>query len=118
MKYNWKIINIIYSIPNPKISFSKANLTASFKLSLLGKLGKSILLKQVCALIKFLSLILYSHLVIQNLLIFPLLDSNFSNPPIGTLELPVQKSKKLLNSSCVKLLIISQKLIIILSFGV
>ena len=40
-------------IPNPKISFSNAYLIASFKLSLLGKLGKSNLLKQVCATKKF-----------------------------------------------------------------
>ena len=35
---------------------------------------------------------------IQNLLIFPLFDSRVLNPPIGTLELPVQNNRKLLKS--------------------
>ena len=42
-----------YSIPNPKTSFSKANLTASSRLYLSGYSGKSNLLKQVCTLKKF-----------------------------------------------------------------
>ena len=59
----------------------------------------------------------YSVLVIQNLEIFPLFDSRVLNPPIGTLELPVQNNRKLLRSFWVKFDNTSQKLIITLSYS-
>jgi hypothetical protein len=62
-------------MPNPKISLFIIKLMASSNCDMLGKSGRSILLKHVCAFKKFLKFLLYSVLVIQNLDILPRLDS-------------------------------------------
>lgn len=108
------------SIPKPKISFLATKFIASCRSFLFLKSGKSSLLKQVCALIKFFPGVIV-HLVIQNFAIFPRLDSIvlflklkfYSKPPMGTLLLPVQNWRNVDNSFWFILLIISQKLIII-----
>ena len=62
-------------MPNPIISFVIIKFTDSSSKDKLGKSGISMRLKHVCALRKFLELLLYSVFVIQNLEIFPRFDS-------------------------------------------